>query len=69
MKPAIIPPELRLAAIGLLVSGLVAGAVIGLMAAALLTAGSPAPFTCTEYSPITGKCVVLVNQQEKSRYD
>lgn len=54
-----------------LVVGLALGAAItfGLTAQPLRSTGALESFTCTEFSPITGECVVFTNQQERRRYD
>lgn len=49
--------------------GLVFGIALGLWARTLLTTGALDAFTCTEYSPVTGQCVVFTNQVERRRYD
>lgn len=52
-----------------LIAGFILGAFTGLWAAVVQTAGSLDAYVCTEYSPVTGKCVVFTNIKEQRRYD
>lgn len=48
--------------------GIVVGMVLGVCLAILFNVGVFDAYRCTEYSPVTGKCVVFTDQQERSRY-
>lgn len=54
-----------------LVVGLALGATItfALTVQQQHSTGAFASFTCTEFSPLTGECVVFTNQVERRRYD
>lgn len=45
------------------------GLLLGLLLGLAMSNDKLSGFHCTEYSPVTGQCVVFTNQQEKRRYD
>lgn len=50
-------------------AGFVLGVIAGLWAAVVQSWGAFDGFRCTEFSPVTGECVVFTNQEERRRYD